>query len=418
MKLYFEEWLDSQGFSEISNNLFQESLKCYRISAYNASFLFSYLAFFNIIKERLSIANCPNGIPASKWDKIQRDIQNAETWDKTVFETIIGINPASVFILQDNLRNEIKYWKDKRNDCAHFKQVLDYYHVESFWKFLKTNLSKFVINGSYQSLIQKFQRHFDPSFTRPGESYQHLVAEIEHAISSTETVQFFEEIKSMFRGSYQEPYIEIFNSIIENYNNHLQENLISYISKDLDEVLKFTRKYPDKFSYFKFTNQQVRNIWFEKLFKDNTNDFPILCSILNNDLIESQDIEEAFKSLIEKNTGYIPTNNERFILEAHKFYSTFKSIAFREGGLSGFEEANNLSTMIIHYMTDFEIDIDMVKSINSTLSAPLPSRELINKLKLFLKKNPSKESQILDIIKNNNIYVGAHLKFIENNDIV
>ena len=88
MKLYFEEWLDSQGFSEISNNLFQESLKCYRISAYNASFLFSYLAFFNIIKERLSIANCPNGIPASKWDKIQRDIQNAETWDKTVLKQL------------------------------------------------------------------------------------------------------------------------------------------------------------------------------------------------------------------------------------------------------------------------------------------------------------------------------------------
>ena len=86
--------------------------------------------------------------------------------------------------------------------------------------------------------------------------------------------------------------------------------------------------------------------------------------------------------------------------------------------MSGFEEANNLSTMIIHYMTDFEIDIDMVKSINNTLSAPLPSRELINKLKLFLKKNPSKESEILDIIKNNDIYVGAHLKFIENNDIV
>ncbi|MGN2663036.1 hypothetical protein [Bacillus altitudinis] len=59
MKLEIEQWLDQQNFNEDINSLFEESITCYKASAYRASFLFSFLGFQSVIKERILKAEMP-----------------------------------------------------------------------------------------------------------------------------------------------------------------------------------------------------------------------------------------------------------------------------------------------------------------------------------------------------------------------
>ncbi|NJM79738.1 MAG: hypothetical protein HC854_09145, partial [Flavobacterium sp.] len=101
------------------------------------------------------------------------------------------------------VRQQIKYWKDRRNDCAHFKQnEINISHVEIFWSFLKSNLSKITIEGGKLNLLKKFLNHFDETKTPPDSDYTHLIKEIEHAIEINESESFFIELDNLIGTSY------------------------------------------------------------------------------------------------------------------------------------------------------------------------------------------------------------------------
>lgn len=83
-----------------------------------------------------------------------KNLRKEEKWDEEVNECVKKNDPNKViFNISDDLRNQYLYWKNRRNDCAHFKKnIIDYFHVESFWLFLQSNLVKFAVNGSKEQL--------------------------------------------------------------------------------------------------------------------------------------------------------------------------------------------------------------------------------------------------------------------------
>src|SRR3954471_9209694 len=129
MKLRIENWIDNSNFSEDVNVLFTDAVTCYKAGANRASLLFSYLAFLTILKERIIGATKPNLYPQGEWDIIILKLQNEDLWEAIVFDATQQqekIDQATkqrtkdpIFNLNDNLRLQIKYWKDRRNDCAH-----------------------------------------------------------------------------------------------------------------------------------------------------------------------------------------------------------------------------------------------------------------------------------------------------------
>ena len=50
MKLFIEDWINSQQFEKEINILFEESFICYKAGAFRASFVFSYICFKDSIK--------------------------------------------------------------------------------------------------------------------------------------------------------------------------------------------------------------------------------------------------------------------------------------------------------------------------------------------------------------------------------
>jgi predicted metal-dependent RNase len=94
--------------------------------------MFSYLAFLTFLKETIIKSNKPASINQSRWDSILNDLQNDDKWEKRVFEELTN-SSTPIFNIKEDIRQQIKYWKDRRNDCAHFKDnEIDAHHVESF----------------------------------------------------------------------------------------------------------------------------------------------------------------------------------------------------------------------------------------------------------------------------------------------
>ena len=118
MRIEFDDWLSSQKISATAESLFKESVVCYKASAYRAALLLSYVGLQTIIKDRLLSANCPSSIPAGQWAGIIRNLTDDDKWDSQVYDAIQMKSPASIFGISDDLRNQIAYWRNRRNDCA------------------------------------------------------------------------------------------------------------------------------------------------------------------------------------------------------------------------------------------------------------------------------------------------------------
>lgn len=195
MKLPFETWLESADAPSEAMVAFRESVTSYKAGAYRAGLLFAYVGTGLWLRHRLIAANCPNGVPTGHWGNIQRDLQDDNKWDAMMFDCTQMRSPGEIFIVDDHLRDEFKYWKNRRNDCAHFKgNIIAASHVESFWLFLQSSIGRWVPNGSAQDLIERFARHFDPNLTRPGSDVRPLAASISHAVTPAKLPDFFNNL--------------------------------------------------------------------------------------------------------------------------------------------------------------------------------------------------------------------------------
>lgn len=182
-------------------SLFNESLLCYSIKANRASLLFSYLAFLTIIKEIIISSKKPDDIGQSRWDQIIKELNNEDKWEKRVFEELTN-SSTPIFNISESIRQQIKFWKDRRNDCAHFKEnEINNTHVEIFWSFLESNLSKITIEGGKLNLLKKIVTHFDETKTPPDADYKPLLKEIDNAIDISESESFFKELHDILNHS-------------------------------------------------------------------------------------------------------------------------------------------------------------------------------------------------------------------------
>ncbi|MCS5421574.1 MULTISPECIES: hypothetical protein [Psychrilyobacter] len=121
------------------------------------------------VRYKIINSNRPENYPVDRWESdVLHKISSEETWDKNVFEILIrSRNP--IFNLSEGLKTQLYYWKDRRNDCTHFKEnEISYSHIEAFWLFIKSNFEKLSVNGNVEDLLNKFKVHFDDSKTIPG----------------------------------------------------------------------------------------------------------------------------------------------------------------------------------------------------------------------------------------------------------
>ncbi|RLJ69325.1 hypothetical protein [Pedobacter alluvionis] len=326
MKLKFETWIEKNHYSDNALALFKSSIECYKAQVYPASLLMGYLGFVVVLKDRIMEAEMPSGFPQQLWIDAIRELQNEDLWEAAAFNAVmrqeISQGPKAgppFFPINDSLRNQIRYWKDRRNDCAHNKDnEINISHVDGLWAFLESNLQKITIEGGKATLLNKFKRHYDRSYTSATQDVTPLIMEISNAVSKGELPDFWKElfdaITDLFDYTIE---ISLIKKIFKLNSSILTDSLIAYIKTDNGLTKGFLNKEPHFFQHLGFSKEETRNFWQKKL-NNMSNGLAVFASMLRNNLIPQDDINEACQRMVFYER-YPENNDDHNVLEVHGF---------------------------------------------------------------------------------------------------
>ncbi|MCK8479066.1 hypothetical protein [Psychroserpens algicola] len=415
--MIINDWVkkNENDLSNDSRVLFKEANLCYKIEAFKASLLFSYLGLFTIIKEKIISSKKPDPIPQGRWNNILKELNDEDAWEKRVFDELVN-SSSGIFNISETIRQQIKFWKDRRNDCAHSKQnEINVHHVEMFWSFFRSNLSKITIEGGRQSLYNNFRDHFDDTMTAPNQDYSHLIAEIEFAVEKNEWKDFFLELFLVADGHHKfydiSRVVDICkNTLLQIKNDEIINSLIYVIKNNPhDELLDLylISKKPQFIHIMNYSKKDIRSIWKQRMWVDRNLSNLIFPTLLRNNLIPRDEIEEAIKTFYDKfdqsSFNNLPSDPEiRNIifsksLEKHIFDDFFKDGCdpFNQNDFNYINSKADLITLLIE---KGEINEKVVKGIVSIYKKKNNPWWLTDSLHDLLKKNEPVKEEIKRVI--------------------
>ncbi|WP_309897104.1 hypothetical protein [Archangium sp.] len=420
MQLPFEQWLTSQSLTADATSLFGEAVTCYKTGAYRAALIMSYLAFQSTIRDRALAASLPTAIPPGQWQNHQSNLRKDDEWDQTTFDIIRQKNPAPIFVISEDLRDQVLYWKNRRNDCAHFKSnAIGAPHVEAFWMFIQSNLAKFVVNGSAGALLSKIERHYDPNFTPPSTDPLPLATEIATAIEQKALSSFFEQLEKIFtyqfgQSLYFRPELPHFlEAIFRQKDSCVQTETAKFISSREPLLLDFLRRYPSRVQLFASDAALIRKLWYSQLFAGGYRDFPLYAALLRNGLIPLSEVLEAHVLIISRIKGDVPHEEHVPDLIASNFFQKLEEQAFDEGRINSFGWGNDNAALICWYLGRFPISVLAVRSISGCFTGtyyPFNARDAINS---FFENNPQKRDEFRSIAAKENISLPSRIPALQ-----
>lgn len=385
MRIRFEEWIEENQISEDSMNLFKESISCYRIGAYRSAFIMSYIAFQNILKQRmLDAAFIPTGINQNMWNTICSKLRDEDEWDKQVAECVKRTAPNNIFLIPASTVTLYDGFRCIRNICAHGKSgKIEYFHVEHLWGFIQEHFLKFVVNGGKQGIIKMIEDHYDTTITPVGTDIYYIVNNIKIGIKS-------DEMDDLLEGLYQickqeQPYsesfssrwrqIELWDKLVNESTQSIQEHIITYLKNNhTDEIDAFITRYPHTVDLFMDDNHFLRRLWKEVIFntwrKAQDGTWIIIEKILDKNVIPETEKNDFYKSFYKFVGKSYPTDKVE-ILKKTDYFNRLKDALFNPDVYSypnTYTHANNNARYIVRYWNTFAMDAETVSTINSVIS--------------------------------------------------
>jgi len=370
MKLPIEQWTSEKRFSKKVNKLIQEAVICYKHGAYRASLLFSYLGFITFLKETIIKGKKPDSIPQGRWDNIQNELQDDDKWEKKVFEELTN-SSTPVFNIKEDIRQQIKYWKDRRNDCAHYKNnEIESHHVESFWSFLTSNLSKITIEGGKANLTLRFIDHFDATKTPPNTDFTFLIKEIEHAVDLNEFEQFIIDLENAIDpiGFFDKDIQKIYNKILEICPSQYVEILNKKL-KNSNLDIELIASFPDKINFINYNQTELRELWKKRVVHRHNDRyiFEIYAALLRNNLIPIGEQDEALLQLFDKyeqTRHHVPADlTIKAAIANAKFGDIIYTKVFEDNQLGSFMWVNSKCDLIAFYIENYNLKKEAVQKL-------------------------------------------------------
>ena len=401
MKLPFETWVREHSPTHEARVAFNEAVSTYKAGAYRAALVFSYVGMGLCLRLRLLSATCPTGLPQGQWNEIQRNLNDESKWDATVFDCTQMRAPKDVFFVEEDLRVQMKYWKDRRNDCAHFKSnEIGAPHVEAFWMFLQSNLGRWVPNGSEEDLLNRMVRHFDPNITPQGADVTPIVKMIPQAVPQTSLRSFFVQLTKRLPddedpfGTNIDNIVSVFDAVFKTKDQIISDHASAFLRDNQEILLHLLRKLPIYCAILRAQPELVRRMWRELLFDGWTDDTPVFAALLRNGLIPDEQIEESVSWVVEKARGEGPKAMDNQTLERVGFWDVLQRRAFAEKAIEDFTWANNKAPMIARLLKDRPLDPTTTSTILELFSKHNHSWAVCDVLRKVLSDNPSKRTQL------------------------
>lgn len=426
MQLHFESWINEQrqNISEDALVLFEESIICYRVGAYRASFLMSYLGFMKALKDRLLRSEKPDLVEDGKWNSIRKTLNDDNKWETTVFTTTQEKEKDSskYYLISSDLMEEIPYWKKKRNECAHAKDtIISHSHIETFWLFLESNYAKFVVNGGKEALLNKIKQHFDSNFTRPGSDPTYLIKEIPLVVKEYELPILLQEIYSDCV-YFDEIFINedeyfFWKKVAYSSDNRLSRAFLKFIEMKEDVFTTLIFIFPDKLIEFSDNITLIRQFWKKLLFEHlkyyTDNAWEVITIILRQGWIPNEEMAGFINKLYRAfSTLGMPTLEQAKILNEHGLLKIIKDYIFVSGKLNqygGYNLANEQSLTILYYLTHELLDDVVVKELNE-LFKNFSRGVFLEAMESYIKDNPKFILEFRKLAEENSIILTDFFK--------
>lgn len=395
MKLPIETWLEQANCPEEAMEAFRESILAYKGGANRAGLSYSYTGMMLWIKDRLLVAQPPNGYTPGEWQQRQNELRDDNVLEKVAFDLTQVKKPKAVFSVDDQLRLEMQYWKDRRNDCAHYKRnMITEANVQAFWSFLQSSIARWVPNGSAQDLLARLIRHYDPIYTAPGTDVSPLAQSFQGAIPPQERSTFLTDLEAAFtsNNTYHAGINEIIAALLNVHS--LIGDVVTWLLTRPTLAVGVLRLKPGHVLHFNGHPAFIRSLWHTYLFQNQFPDLHVFAAMLRNGVIPPAQIQEAVASTVERVTKEEPTQEDNRVLEQNGFWVQFRKRAIDDRMIDNFGWANAKADFIAWWIENSAIDQTMAEAICRTFDGGYYPRDARVSIKAMLSQNPTKRAEL------------------------
>lgn len=266
----FIKWLNI--YDEFSNgtvlrDILNDAIRCYRHGIARPALMLSYIAFIQAVRNNLLNSEMPSGFKKARWDACMNNLRSEGNLDSEVIDCIKkranGVSDPAFFELNDTLRNDVCYWRSRRNDCAHYKDSeITLSHVSAFWVFMMDNYNKFTPIGSLQQSINEYNRHFDISLTPRETSTERIFKRLSHVIKTQEDLELF--LNATSSNMDFKPQCDLVHDLlIDGYHKELA---ITFLKGEMKRLKAYLHARPKDVSLILGNDPTMtRKIWYDDL---------------------------------------------------------------------------------------------------------------------------------------------------------
>lgn len=248
-------------------DILNDAIRCYRHGIARPALMLSYIAFIQAVRNNLLNSEMPSGFKKARWDACMNNLRSEGKWDSEVVDCIKkranGVSDPAFFELSDTLRDDVCFWRNRRNDCAHYKDSeITLSHVAAFWVFMMDNYNKFTPIGSLQQSINEYNRHFDISLTPRGTSTERIFKRLSHVIKTQEDLELF--LNATSSNMDFKPQCDLVHDLlIDGYHKELA---ITFLKGELKRLKAYLCAKPKDVSLILGNDPTMtRKIWYDDL---------------------------------------------------------------------------------------------------------------------------------------------------------
>ena len=399
----FEKWLDTfDGFEKGKSvrMIFDDAIKCYVHDIPRPALLLSFVAFLEAIRNKILLSNKPNGYEDGEWDNIRRNVQKLNAWEEEVLNCIFKEGNSqsgkqAIFDIPTSLREDVKYWKNRRNDCAHYKNnEISLAHVTALWQFIMSNYSLFSPIGSIEEIANDFNIHFDISLTPPHQDYTLLYERLKLLIKSSNDIKRFCRLVA---STLKEELVEILKNLSHEVSP-IKEYALEILKEDERFSFKYLNKYPSEIATVYGNNAtMIRKMWYDSMLSPFF--YPYL---LQNSLIPIDQLEESMKRYLKihyDSKSFVCPPDCIQVLISNNIVSVFlKEYLDKDYFINHYESINNRSRFYIKIILAIGLTDEIVKGLDNAFSGNNYPYVLRNELVSYFNDGSLDKSKYLQAI--------------------
>ena len=396
----YDQFKDGTVLRDILN----DAIRCYRNGIARPALMLSYIAFIQAVRDNLLKSDMPKGFNEPRWKACMSKLRQENAWDEQVIRCIKCRDNPPYFELTDSLRDDVCYWRNRRNDCAHYKDSeITLSHVAAFWVFIMDNYNKFTPIGSLMQSVNDYKRHYNVSITPKGTSTEVIFKRLCLAIKTEDDLLLF--LKETDSCMEYEEQAQLLHDLLMDERH--KTKVISLLTGKLKRVKMYLALKPADVSVILGNNPEMtRKFWYEDfmLFASSAN---VYVEMLRAKMIPQGEIKESLNMFLKheykRNAFYLDNPEDFNVLKENGLYDIFI-----EEYLSKDFVCNNPGEKC--HKTDFYISLikrggisdKLIKVLSESIKGTFPYT-LENRLKGEIFKEEKNKKQYLDSIVKQNL---------------